>query len=506
MTTLTAYFENRIVGRIEIHGDGPSFVYDSSWLHTKGAFPISTTIPLSTATVQPAVFVPWAANLLPEGRALRRVGELIHAAPEDVMKILQEIGRDTAGALSIDQPGTTNPDSYREIETEEDLERIIDELPRKPFLAGEEGVSMSLAGFQSKLGVRQLDNGNLAIPLNGSASTHILKPDSPDLRGSVQNEAFCLTLARLCGISTSQLTTGKAGQRQYLLVNRYDRIYAQNRWRRLHQEDFCQALGKPPEAKYEKNQTGIQGPTALDMIAVARNTMKGPALLSLLDYLVFNIIVCNTDAHAKNYSMLITAKGSSIAPIYDVVCTQVWDRITNNLAQSVDGRNRGDHIKRRHWQRFAESAGFNAKSMINRINALLDIVERLIPEARQIVGKLPAGDHVVLTQVEIRIKNRIKNLRVGLKEDYAASEYVSVRGKNRMAPKSKDDYVRVLRKVSSPGEFSKVVRRLDNDRNMKAGDVKAITHAVLNRQYKSKKAALEALRQASASQNLLISE
>jgi serine/threonine-protein kinase HipA len=115
----------------------------------------------------------------------------------------------------------------------EEFERIIEELPNKPFLVGEEGVSMSLAGAQTKLAVAVDDTGRVCIPMNGSPSTHILKPDSPRLWGGVQNEAFCLTLARRMKIPTPDVTTGQAGKRTYLLVQRYDRTDVGGRWRRL---------------------------------------------------------------------------------------------------------------------------------------------------------------------------------------------------------------------------------------------------------------------------------
>ena len=137
---------------------------------------------------------------------------------------------------------------------------MIEELPNKPFLVGEEGVSMSLAGVQSKIAVAVDDDGRICIPMNGSPSTHILKPDSPRLPGGVQNEAFCVTLAKRMRIPTPKVTTGRAGKRTYLLVKRYDRTDVGGRCRRLHQEDYCQALGTPPTAKYECNQTGIPGP------------------------------------------------------------------------------------------------------------------------------------------------------------------------------------------------------------------------------------------------------
>ncbi len=109
---------------------------------------------------------------------------------------------------------------------------------------------MSLAGVQNKLGVAIDTKNRICIPIDGAPSTHILKPDSERLFGGVQNEALCLTLARRCGLNMPDVTTGTAGRRTYLLINRYDRIQQGDRWRRLHQEDFCQALGRPPSAKY----------------------------------------------------------------------------------------------------------------------------------------------------------------------------------------------------------------------------------------------------------------
>ncbi len=147
--------------------------------------------------------------------------------------------------------GRPTPPTGGPIPGDKALERILAELPSKPFLVGEDGVSMSLAGVQTKLGVAIDDKGRICVPINGAPSTWILKPDSERLFGGVQNEALCLVLAKRLGLNAPEVTTGKAGKRTYLMVKRYDRVEQSGRWRRLHQEDFCQALGKPPSAKYE---------------------------------------------------------------------------------------------------------------------------------------------------------------------------------------------------------------------------------------------------------------
>jgi len=241
MSHLPVYFEQRLVGTINVGKGGPDFIYDPDWIGLRGAFPISTTMPLKSERIASDIFLPWASNLLPESEQLRTLGQLLGMARSDVIGLLSAIGGDTAGALSIGQPGRTASVHWQPVGKPEDLERVMEELPNKPFLVGEEGVSMSLAGVQTKLAVPVDNTGRVCIPMNGSPSTHILKPAAPRLSGSVQNEAFCLTLARRMKIPTLKITTGQAGKRAYLLAQRYDRMCADGRWRRLHQEDYCQA-------------------------------------------------------------------------------------------------------------------------------------------------------------------------------------------------------------------------------------------------------------------------
>lgn len=422
MAELPVFYEMRRVGTIEDHADGPSFVYDPAWLQTRGAFQLSILMPLSPRRTPPHVFAPWAANLLPEAAQLRAVGRKIGAAPEDTIAILAEIGRDTAGALSIGKPGSASTGGWKPVPDEAALERIIFELPSKPFLIGEDGVSMSLAGVQNKLGVAINPQGQICIPHDGAPSTHILKPDSESLFGGVQNEALCLTLARSCGLNAARVTTGRAGKRTYLLVTRYDRVEQSVRWRRLHQEDFCQALGKPPSAKYEANQTGVKGPTAVDMFTLTRNAMRAPDIINLLDYVIFNILVCNTDAHAKNYSLMISGKGFSLAPLYDVMCAAAWDNITRNLAQKIAGKNRGEHLKKRHWQQFATDCGLNATRLIRRVEELGWIVLRNVAAAAAEVDAMPAGTHVLMPKFVEAIEQRARAIIAGLSEDTPAEE------------------------------------------------------------------------------------
>jgi serine/threonine-protein kinase HipA len=416
MAGLPVYFEQRLVGTIDVSKAGPGFTYDEGWIRLRGAFPISTTMPLRLDGVGPDIFLPWAANLLPENEQLRTLGQLLGMARSDVVGLLSAIGGDTAGALSIGQPGRTSSVQWRPLATPDELEAVLEDLPNKPFLVGEEGVSMSLAGAQSKLAVAVDESHRICIPMNGSPSTHILKPDAPRLPGGVQNEAFCLTLARRMKIPTPDVTTGRAGKRTFLLVRRYDRTDVGGRCRRLHQEDYCQALGLPPSAKYESNQTGIRGPNLKDMFEVTRRHLPATEIIRLLDLIVLNILCCNTDAHAKNYSIMIRGNGASLAPTYDIMCGEVWGSVTKNLAQTIAGKSRGDDIKGRDWQRFARECGLNPRQVVDRVVALTKSAIAEAEGAAAEVAAMPGGAHEILGPTRQAVERRARVLQAQLLE------------------------------------------------------------------------------------------
>jgi serine/threonine-protein kinase HipA len=261
MATVPVYFEQRRVGSIDFDKAGPSFLYDPVWIAVRGAFPISVTMPLTTERITSDVFLPWAANLLPESEQLRTLGQLLGMARSDVVGLLSAIGGDTAGALSFGQPGRTASVQWRPVGSPQDLEKVIEELPTKPFLVGDEGVSMSLAGVQAKLAVAIDDAGRVCIPMNGSPSTHILKPDSPRLPGGVQNEAFCLALARRLNMPTPNFTTGRAGTRTYLLVQRYDRIAAGERGVACIRRTIAKPWGSRHPRSTNRTRPGSPGPS-----------------------------------------------------------------------------------------------------------------------------------------------------------------------------------------------------------------------------------------------------
>lgn len=404
------FYEAIGVGEIRQAQDEVAFAYDPAWLGQPDAFPVSLTMPLRAEPYGPAAILPWLANLLPETH-LTEIGQRIGVSPQDIIGLLARIGRDTAGALAIGRP-RLNGEAFRVIGSAADLERVIDELPQKPFLIGEEGVSMSLAGAQEKLGVGLVD-GRVAIPLDGTASTHILKPDIKRLKGSVQNEAFCLTLAGLIGLEASKVVTGAAGKRAYLLVERYDRRMTEKGVQRIHQEDLAQVLGILPKDKYEFDGLGRRSGPGLKALfgAVAEHVSPG-ARLTLLDGLIFNLICCNSDAHAKNYAILIGAAGTTrLAPLYDVLCGEVWPNITRALPQQLGARRRGADVQGSDWRMLAQEVGLSPARTLERVAELCEKAVQSIEAARDLVTAMPAGGNRTLDRVGFEVGKRAKRLR-----------------------------------------------------------------------------------------------
>lgn len=266
------YYEGFLVGRISIDAKQCiEFTYDPRWLATNGSFPLSMTLPLESRVYEGAAVLTWLANLLPEGKNLTGASRVLGISTSDVLAILKAIGVDTAGAFSIGLPSIRDDWHYTPLLAQYDVDyeaaalgRHFADLGKRPFLVGEEGVRISLAGGQKKTALAVLDvdgcpkwglpgpGGRLAIPKNGAPSTVILKPDNPALPGILENEAYCLRLAKLVCLEAVDCTITETTEGKALVVARYDRQMGRTgAIKRLHQEDFAEANGALPGRKYE---------------------------------------------------------------------------------------------------------------------------------------------------------------------------------------------------------------------------------------------------------------
>jgi serine/threonine-protein kinase HipA len=152
------------------------------------------------------------------------------------------------------------------------------------------------------------------------------------------------------------------------------------------------------------------------MFEVTRRRLPATEIIRLLDLVVLNILCCNTDAHAKNYSIMIRGNGASLAPIYDIMCGEVWGNVTKKLAQTIAGKGRGDDIKGRDWQRFARECGLNPRQVVDRVVALTKSAIAEAEGAAAEVAAMPGGAHEILAPTRQAVERRARVLQGQLQE------------------------------------------------------------------------------------------
>src|SRR5690348_10596794 len=223
--TLDVYLHTDLAGHLTQDDDGDmSFQYAESWLQRPGAIPLSHSLPLRNERFRRKECRGFFAGILPEEAKREMIARNLGISARNDYAMLERIGGECAGAVTFLPQGEPIPDrhyGYRQL-SDEELAAILKELPRRPLLAGEEGIRLSLAGAQDKLTVR-LEGGAISLPLGGAPSTHILKPNVERFAGVVFNEALCMRLAMAAGLPAAAVETREVAGISYLLVERYDR-------------------------------------------------------------------------------------------------------------------------------------------------------------------------------------------------------------------------------------------------------------------------------------------
>ncbi len=327
-----------------------SFAYDPGYLTGPDPRAISFSMPLQEALYTDRAVRPFFSGLLPDEGARQRLAGALGISAGNAFGLLEVIGGECAGALSLYPAGEAPPssdDDGIEILSQPRLEEILGKLRERPLLGGEEGVRLSLAGAQDKIAVC-VEGDAIGLAKGGRPTTHILKPFIQALDGTVENELFCLRLAARLKLPVPSVEMRYGGTIPFLLVERYDRAaHKDGIITRLHQEDFCQALSVPPELKYEEEG----GPGTERSLGLIDRATARPAAdrLAFIRALIFHYLVGNADAHGKNYALLYRGKVPDLAPLYDVVCTAAYPRLAKKQAMAIGGRAVPDTIQLKHW-------------------------------------------------------------------------------------------------------------------------------------------------------------
>jgi len=378
------------VGTLALVDGRLSFCYASDWLTQSGAIALSASLPLQAQPFDDRKARPYFAGLLPEGQMRRLIAQQFQVSGQNDFALLDHIGGECAGAVTFLEPGQVLPAPTHNDDvqwlSDNEVVAILDELPRRPMLAGKDGLRLSLAGAQDKLPV-VFDGARIGLPLNGTPSSHILKPAIQAVEDSVINEEFCMALAQAMQLEPAKSKVHRVLDRSFLLVERYDRLIdAQGHRHRLHQEDFCQALGVVPESKYQ-NEGGPDLAQCFDLVrSVTRPS--APQVLRLLDYVIFNALIGNHDAHAKNFSLLYSGKATVVAPLYDVLSTAVYPTLTPKMAMKIGSKYKFSEIQAQHWDQFSESVGLSKAQAKRRI---LELARSLPATARKLQSETDRG-------------------------------------------------------------------------------------------------------------------
>jgi serine/threonine-protein kinase HipA len=397
--TLDVYLRSEKVGRLIQDANGQLvFDYAATWLANPLAIPLSHSLPLREKRFSRKECRGFFSGILPEANQRERVAHNLGVSASNDFSLLEQIGGECAGAVTFIPAGAllinTQQSQYRELSPDE-LAQMLAALPRRPLMAGEEGVRLSLAGAQDKVALYLVD-GRIAIPLNGSPSTHILKPAIERFEGLVFNEAFCMQLAAAIGLPTAPVKIGQAAHIDYLQVERYDRIRVAasvqaDQLVRLHQEDFCQALGIVSENKYQAEG----GPSLAQCFALLRERSSKPVidLQRLLDAVIFNFIIGNNDAHGKNFSLIYhqasnkdaggSRNESRLAPLYDVLSTAYYPELGKKMAMKLGGEYVAQKVRLKHFEQLALDAGLSSPMVKRRLLELVDAVLANIDQVPQ---------------------------------------------------------------------------------------------------------------------------
>lgn len=386
---LDVYLHEVLAGKL-IQDDGGQmrFRYTEDWLGNAKAVPLSYSLPLREEEFSHRDCAGFFNGILPEEAGRELISKNLGISARNDFSMLAEIGRECAGAVIFMPEGEPLPEKeyhYRPLD-EASLAQILRELPTRPLLAGGGEVRLSLAGAQSKIAVAVTEEG-ISLPLGGAPSTHILKPVVERFEGIVYNEAFCMRLAAEAGLPVAPVDFGQAEDIDYLLVERYDRKRTTDgRILRLHQEDFCQALGIVSENKYQNEG----GPSLKDCFALLREASIAPVidLRLLLDAVIFNVLIGNHDAHGKNFSLLYDQYNgmlgallptsyqakAKLAPFYDLIATTVYPELSSKMAMKIGGEYQSELLLDRHFAKLAEDAGLSASMTVARRDELAETV------------------------------------------------------------------------------------------------------------------------------------
>lgn len=417
---LIAILDGQIIGRVTTDKRSRlKFTYDEKWRLATNAYPLSISMPLALTEHPHRIVEPFLWNLLPDNQnILDGWARKFQVSGRNAFALISAVGEDCAGAVQFVRPERVDAilkPARREIEWLDEAEiadrlRLLREDQSAWRLARDSG-QFSLAGAQPKTAFL-FENGRWGVPSGRVPTTHILKPPSPHFHGHVENEHFCLELARAVGLPATDSRIMRFQDEIAIVIQRYDRVRTAAGVRRVHQEDTCQALGTPPTRKYQNEG----GPGIGDIVQLL-NTYSSEVIQDVdtfLDAIAYNWVIAGTDAHAKNYGLLIGAQSRvRLAPLYDIASILPYPDLDNQrikLSMKIGGEYRLREIGPRQWRKLAAEVRRHPDALTRRV---LDLTAQLADNVSAVRNRMEDEGltHATITRLADALTTRAASCR-----------------------------------------------------------------------------------------------
>ena len=417
MDRLIALLDGREIGQLHRDRNGrASFAYAEDWQADPDAYPLSLSMPLASTHHTSRVVEPYLWGLLPDNeQVLSRWAMRFQVSARNAFALIAHVGEDCAGAVQFvteerieairsgagDKITWLNEDAIAER-----LRALREDASagRQPRDAGQ----FSLAGAQPKTALIQIGK-RWGIPSGRIPTTHILKPPSGAFDGYAENEHFCQTLARALGLPAALSRVVHFRDETAIVVERFDRIRIGKDIHRVHQEDTCQALAVMPTKKYQ-NEGGPGLKEIVDLLDI-HSSERDTDIETFLRATIFNWLIAGTDAHAKNYAILISGQNRRrLAPLYDLSSTLPYKELDPKrlkLSMKIGGEYELQAIGLRQWQKHAQALRRSEDQLLATIKAMAD---RLPDEASSVITAMKDQglDHAILSKMKDAAIKRVK--------------------------------------------------------------------------------------------------
>lgn len=388
---LYVLLEDSLAGRVTRRRGTLRFVYDEEYRERGTATPLSVSMPIETAEHADRAVGPWLAGLLPDSESvLARWSRTFHVTNSPFALLGTPVGEDCAGAVRFVTEERLDAALSRQGSVEwldeQSVATRLRDLKRDgtSWLGSDVSGRFSLAGVQAKTALLYQDR-RWGVPSGAAATSHILKPAMTGFADHDLNEHLCLSAARRMGLMAAKTQIATFEDQTAIIAERYDRVATAKGWiRRIHQEDVCQALGFPPDRKYQNDR----GPTPSAILNLLRRVLPGreadAAALRFLDALTLNWLICGTDAHSKNYSILLAGRQVRLAPLYDVASALPYPDMPlqkMRLAMKFGGSYLVTSRTSDMWPRVGKEVGLPAGVVVDRVRTLMDRLPPALSEA-----------------------------------------------------------------------------------------------------------------------------